>query len=222
MLKPDYERDGVRLYIADALTFLRDCPDMAFGAIVTDPPYNCNCKYDVHPDDMPPAEYEASCAEWFAECRRVATRTIIFPGHGNLWMWGRIAKPSGVGCWYKPGNPSGGGVFQFCEWEPWLMWGKPIGRSDVIRATITEQRGVGKHPCPKPLPLLDALMLRLKDAECICDPFMGSGTTGVAAVRHGKRFEGCDISCAYYRISKRRIDAELRQGRFEFEEARNA
>ncbi len=111
----------VELHCGDCLDVLRTLPDGSVDAVVTDPPYNCGCRYSMHDDRMPDADYEAWCRAWFAECRRIAGRVVIFPGHGNLGMWHRIAKPSGIGCWYKPGNPAGGGVFQWCEWEPWLL-----------------------------------------------------------------------------------------------------
>ncbi len=81
-----------------------------------------------------------------------------------------------------------------------------IGLSDVIRATITKQQGVGDHPCPKPLSLFAELVNRLK-ASLVLDPFMGSGTTGVACAMTGRNFIGCEIDPAYFAIAQRRIEA---------------
>ncbi len=199
--------DRVRLIQGDCLAILPTLAAGSVDAVVTDPPYNVGCPYASYDDRREPADYEAWCAEWFAECRRIAShRTIVFPGHGNLAMWQRIHKPSGIGCWYKPGNPASGGVFQFCEWEPWLLYGKGIGGSDVIKATLTEQRLVGGHPCPKPLSLMIQLTRRIKSAT-ILDPFMGSGTTGVAALKAGHRFIGIEIDPGYFRVAQRRLAA---------------
>ena len=49
------------------------------------------------------------------------------------------------------------------------------------------------------------------DADTILDPFMGSGTTGVAAVRLGRKFTGIEIDPGYFDIACRRIEAALRE-----------
>lgn len=70
-----------------------------------------------------------------------------------------------------------------------------------------------EHPTPKPV----ALMARCINnstirGDTILDPFMGSGSTGVAAVRDGRKFIGIEIEPKYFDIACRRIDAEDRQG----------
>lgn len=66
--------------------------------------------------------------------------------------------------------------------------------------------GTGKaaHPTQKPLDIVIPFVERLQCAV-VLDPFMGSGTTGVACVRTGRRFIGCEIDQAYYAIAERRI-----------------
>jgi site-specific DNA-methyltransferase (adenine-specific) len=188
----------------DCIDVMRGMPDASVDAVVADPPYNVGMGYESHDDRMDPAEYERWCADWYAESRRVAKRAVIFPGHGNLAMWHRIAKPSGVGCWYKPGNPARGGVFQFCEWEPFLLYGGRMSKSDVIRATVSRQKGVGKHPCPKPLGLIEEVVRRLR-ATSVLDPFLGSGTTGVACVNLGVPFTGIEKCATYATDASQRI-----------------
>lgn len=195
------------LHHGDCLEVLPTLPAGSVDAVIADPPYNVKCQYRGYDDNLPPEVYEAWCSQWFVECRRVARQVIIFCGHGNLGMWHRIERPSGVGCWHKPGNPARGGVFQFCEWEPFLLYGGTASRSDVIRATITKQKDVGDHPCPKPLTLLTELLLRLPKAKIILDPFMGSGTTGEACINTGRHFIGIEKERNYYDIATRRLDA---------------
>lgn len=67
-----------------------------------------------------------------------------------------------------------------------------------------------RHPTEKPVPLMDVL-LRVTDAASILDPFMGSGTTGVAAVKLGRKFTGIEIDPGYFDIACRRIEAALRE-----------
>jgi site-specific DNA-methyltransferase (adenine-specific)/modification methylase len=65
------------------------------------------------------------------------------------------------------------------------------------------------HPTQKPVALMRFCIERLGEAEIILDPFMGSGTTGVAAVQLGRKFIGIEIESKYFDIACRRIQAEL-------------
>lgn len=207
-MKPYYEQDGIIIYHADCRDVLPTLPANAADLALTDPPYNAGMQYGQHNDVMPIDDYAKWCSEWFSECRRISTRVIIFPGHGNLPIWWHISKPSGVGCWYKPGNPAGGGVFQWCEWEPWLLYGGRIGGSDVVRATVHQQRYVGDHPCPKPLNLFTKIIAKTK-AETIIDPFMGSGTTLRAAKDLGRKAIGIEIEEKYIEVAIKRLQQSV-------------
>jgi hypothetical protein len=74
------------------------------------------------------------------------------------------------------------------------------------------------HPTQKPLDLLRALLEMLPPGATVFDPFMGSGTTGVACVRTGRNFIGCEIDPTYYAIAQRRIaEAQLQPPLFPHE-----
>jgi site-specific DNA-methyltransferase (adenine-specific) len=68
------------------------------------------------------------------------------------------------------------------------------------------------HPYQKPLSVMDWLIAKTR-CEVICDPFMGSGTTGVAALRAGRKFIGVEREPAYFEIACKRIEAAYAQGR---------
>ncbi len=71
----------------------------------------------------------------------------------------------------------------------------------------------GEHPTEKPVPLMAEIIADFtKPGQLICDPFCGSGSTGVAAVRHGRRFIGIEQSQRWFDLSCRRIEAALKQG----------
>jgi len=86
--------------------------------------------------------------------------------------------------------------------------------SDVWNfASNTEMTG---HPTTKPLALIEYLVrLSVRHGGVCLDPFMGSGTTGVACVREGRRFIGIEIDEGYFDIACRRIEAETRQPRLD-------
>lgn len=72
----------------------------------------------------------------------------------------------------------------------------------------------GLHPCEKPVGLMqDLIECSGGNLQTVCDPFMGSGSTGVACVNLGRRFVGIEREPRYFDIARKRIDAEQRQGR---------
>jgi adenine-specific DNA-methyltransferase len=75
----------------------------------------------------------------------------------------------------------------------------------------TVQAYQGKHPCEKPLPMMEHIILASSKAGAtVFDPFMGSGSTGVAAIKHGRRFIGCDLSERWVNRTRQRIETEAR------------
>ena len=72
------------------------------------------------------------------------------------------------------------------------------------------EKKFGKHPTQKPLALIDRIILASTTPnDMILDPFTGSSTTGVAAIRHGRRFIGIDTNTEYLELSIRRIEEEI-------------
>jgi DNA modification methylase len=68
------------------------------------------------------------------------------------------------------------------------------------------------HPCQKPLPLMAWLVNGLTSPDhIVCDPFMGSGTTGVACIRTGRRFAGIEEDPNHFQTALERISIELSQ-----------
>jgi len=62
-----------------------------------------------------------------------------------------------------------------------------------------------EHPAPFPLSLVEYL-LENTEGEFIFDPFMGSGTAAVAALKLGRHFYGCDINPEYVKLANKRIE----------------
>lgn len=88
------------------------------------------------------------------------------------------------------------------ERDEFLEWTKTVWRMSAESA-----RRVG-HPAPFPVELPHRLMqLYSFETDVILDPFMGSGTTAVAAAKNGRRFVGFEINEEYVRLSERRLHA---------------
>ena len=107
----------------------------------------------------------------------------------------------------------------------WLVWRKPQAETGFSLAdvelcwtskpfsarTITAGRRDGNlHPTQKPVGVMK-WTLGFIDARIILDPFMGSGTTGVAAIQLGRKFIGIERVESYFDIACRRVSEALRQ-----------
>ncbi len=80
--------------------------------------------------------------------------------------------------------------------------------------SLTAETRTRAHPTQKPLPLIKWCIQRLRsDAQTVLDPFMGSGTTGVACVQLGRKFIGIEIDPGYFDIACRRIADEVARPR---------
>lgn len=83
------------------------------------------------------------------------------------------------------------------------------GRRGVFTHCVNTGRQ-GEHPTEKPLPLMSELVALYTDmGERICDPFMGSGTTGIAAVKAGRQFVGIEMNPRWFDLSCKRISDAL-------------
>lgn len=79
-----------------------------------------------------------------------------------------------------------------------------------ISSALKYEKRYGKHPTQKPEKLLERIILAASNPGfIILDPFMGSGTTGVAAVKHNRMFIGIEQENEYINIAKNRIEDEL-------------
>ena len=75
-----------------------------------------------------------------------------------------------------------------------------------IKPPTKQEKSFGKHPTQKPVALLERIILASTDqGDLVFDPFAGSSTTGVATIRNGRRFVGCELEKEYIALSKKRL-----------------
>ena len=211
------------LYLGDCLLILPHLPKV--DAVITDPPYNVGLGSAAHAerqagyvgqsDDLDEAEY----AKLLSGCFRLitdGTMAIITPGNSNQTVW---PKPKWTMAWLKTNGVTRtpltvGQKMNHACWEPILVYGKlkTPPNSDVISLPIALQADAEGHPCPKPLQLFNRL-LSFTDAPSVLDPFMGSGTTGVACMQLGRKFIGIEIEPKYFDIAVERITNAQRQAK---------
>jgi len=233
--------------IGDATLYLGDCRDVLptlgkVDAVITDPPYGIalvkktsdfrgSKHFDSGESLRATVLYEDQTEDILALIREVmpvilavATRAVVFSGPAMLWNY---PEPATIGCVYLP-NGAGRCSWGFQCMQPILFYGKDIylqdGKGGRANSFRTEQpnREVIDHPCPKPVSWMEwAINRAVRAKENVLDPFMGSGTTGVAAIQLGRKFIGIEREPSYFDIACERIENAQRQATL-FEPARTA
>jgi hypothetical protein len=206
--------------IGDAELHLADCRDVLptlgrVDAVVTDPPYGVgftgkNTKHTTRNDDgYSGSDDSAIGPALMPMILGIASRALVFSGIRLMHDYPRPDDVGGVFC------PAGAGIgrWGWVGFHPALMYGRrPSGAlfpTCITSFDITERNG---HPCPKPDRWMSwAVTVASSDHETVLDPFMGSGTTGVACARLGRRFIGVEIHEPYFDIACRRIEQAYRQ-----------
>jgi site-specific DNA-methyltransferase (adenine-specific) len=221
-MAPTDEFDGVRLFQADALDVLSSMGDGCVDAVVTDPPYGLGFDYGAYADSR--ENLRALVERFMPEARRVARRVVVAPGQTQVCLYPPPDWMLAV-TWDTTGTF---GKYGYSQWMPVLVYGDDLkgfgnvnGVTKSDRLHITGGSGVGfmrskernDHPCPKPVNVMKLLVRRLTTpGEAVLDPFMGSGTTGVAAVISGRSFVGVEQHPPYYATAAERLRAADGQG----------
>lgn len=194
--------DGrVQLYLGDCREILPHLPKV--DAVVTDPPYGIGfaaqpTKWQRRAGNDPEA-WDDSTVD-IAPLLTLGAKQVVWGG--NYYT---LPPSRGWLSWFKPDAPPSMASIELA-WTNLDRNSRQISQS--IGATNAERVG---HPTQKPLAVMMFTLREIGDAETILDPFMGSGTTGVAAVRLGRRFLGIEIEPKYFDISVRRIEEATRQ-----------
>jgi site-specific DNA-methyltransferase (adenine-specific) len=225
--------------IGDATLYLGDCRDILptlgrVDAVVTDPPYGVGLTAKTSFWDTKSGEAVQASVTYSDEPEAVAAlireaipvalglaeRAAIFSGHRMLQhypMWRSMGSAF-------VGGASGRDPWGFGCTNPILYYGKDpylaTGQGSRPNSFSDSANNPEKfdHPCPKPVKWMLWLVNRASlPGETILDPFMGSGTTGVACANLGRAFIGIEREPAYFEIACRRIAEAYRQPRL-FEE----
>lgn len=203
----------------DCLEVMKAFPDKSFDLVLTDPPYNAknigpNARiYSEGIMQLPLIEYKRFCEIWIQEALRIAHRVVFTPGISNVCYY---PQPNWIVCWHKPAAVSFNRFGGFNAWEPIMLYGKmPKGKrlpqDYFLVNTMNFSRGPEKeHPCPKPPELIKILTEKFtNEGNTILDPFMGSGTTLVAAKYLNRNATGIEISEKYCEIARSRLSQEM-------------
>ena len=219
-----------RVVIGDSILYQGDCVNVMealdpVDAVVTDPPYGINIaatgtiggtttrggnkieSKDYGKDDW---DKEGLSVEQWEAIRKIAPQYIVWGGNH---LAGIMGPSAGVLLWDKKCKNGWDDTFSDAE----IAWTNAISRAKMFRhlwigAFRASEQGanVRQHPTQKPIVLMEWCLSFVK-GQTIIDPFMGSGTTGVACVKQGRSFIGIERDSKYFEICCNRIEGALRQ-----------
>lgn len=209
-MEPTWESGNVKLYQGDCLEILPTLEAGSVDAVITDPPYGVEIA--TWDKEVPPQSIVTECLRisrgpvvWFGTSRPAGLRACLDyePIPDRMLVW-RVtfsrSKATQNGMYYR--------------WHAIWCWNLPTKQKefwqDVIDCALPGRRDPWFHPGTKPLKLMEQLVNTF-GGDTVLDPFMGSGTTGVACVQTGRRFIGIEISEEYFEIAKQRIQAAQMQ-----------
>ena len=210
-IKPYYDKNEIIIYNNDCLQVMKQFDDKSFDLVLTDPPYGVGYEYDSIDDTQ--ENLKVLVDKSMPEILRVGKVSLITCGNGNQHLY---PPPTWTLAWVITAG-AGQNKWGFTCWQPVLAYGKnPYranrmgARPDIVMSNERSERNA--HSCPKPINLWTEVLLKgsVKDTDIILDPFMGSGTTLVAARRLGRRAVGIEISEKYCQIAVKRIEQEKR------------
>jgi len=217
-------------------------------AIVTDPPY-VGLKggfnhYQTH--NLAKSKVETAAIgdpwgasfDWLIEAKKLATRVIVaFCGYADVATLKHAADLDGwLVTWsFENSAPSMRNAPWFRNEFAWVLktgkgtWRKiptvihhPKLNAGCAGSPERERNidGTAAHPTQKPVAVISQLII--PEAETILDPFMGSGTTGVACAKMGRKFIGIEIDEGYFDIACKRIEKAYAQPDFLIERPKPA
>lgn len=221
-MKPYYQHGGITIYHGDGAAVAQDNA----GTVVTDPPYNIGYHYNDPSDKRTEAAYNElllsalrtpSVVVAFPEVVfRVALLMGLVPDRTAVWVYpANTPRQHRIAAWFgNRGFPER--VLQKYRNPTDRRVAKRIADGFDARGydwrEIPQVKNVSRdkteHPCQNPVEVMSWL-IQATDAETIIDPFMGSGTTLVAAKNLGRKAIGADTDERYCEIAAKRLAQEV-------------
>ena len=222
-LKPYYEHAGITIYHGDCREILPTLPKV--DAVITDPPYGVmlgeaangqardkkQTAYTMFSDT--PEYLREVVVPAFASALQNAKRAICTPGNRNVFLY---PPADDIGVWYNPAGTDRG-KWGYILAHMILYYGKDprAGKCATASSAWGLNDAIGDlkqklHPCPKPELFMHWMVKKgSTEEETILDPFMGSGTTLVAAKNLGRKAIGIEIEERYCEIAAKRLSQEV-------------
>lgn len=204
------------LYLGDCMDILPTLPKV--DAVITDPPYGM----DYRPEKW--KKYSGEKSEWMpihGDNQKFNPQPFLSYDDVILWGFNYYSDLLPVGAlliWDKRCNESGDKMYGASIESAWMknQSGTRIKRllhGGVVNADSVKGNNQKRvHPTQNPVGLMAWCIEQANNPQTILDPFMGSGTTGVAAIQLGRSFIGIEREPKYFDIACKRIDQAVSQG----------
>ena len=213
------ETEKTTLYLGDCEEILPELP--VVDALVTDPPYGIGEASGKNKSRSRLAKAtDYGVKDW--DNKRVKTDLmdrLIDRSRHQIIFGGNYYDLPATNCWFIWDKMNGKSDFADFEmaWTNLKMACRKI--EWLWHGMLRKDNEKRFHPTQKPLGVMTWCINKLKDSDLILDPFMGSGTTGVAAVNLGRRFIGIEREEEYFEVALRRIEEAEKQGSLFSEES---
>lgn len=209
-----------RIICGDALHVLKRLPDKSIDLIVTDPPYGDNIGYGIHNRTIAGNKHPLIALAVIAECYRVLkanASAYMFCGVKHLGFLRTFFQNytkygiRDVLIWDKMLRGRGHGFRRRYECILVLEKGKPRYCDPGLANVLPFQRiRASRHPHEKPAALIETLIRQSSDTGgVVLDPFLGSGTTALAARQLGRHYVGIELDPGYCKITEERLRLRL-------------
>jgi site-specific DNA-methyltransferase (adenine-specific) len=212
VIEPTWEQGDVKLYLGDCLDVMPHLDQV--DAVITDPPYGINYMPDWNKWNGGKSDFKPIINDNkpFDPSVFLDYETVVLFGANH---YSDRLPVGGWICWDKRLDEKKdrmiGSPFELAWYTSKITSAKckmiRVLHGGVINAdSINGNNEKRLHPTQKPVKVMGRIILELTQKKSvILDPFMGSGTTGVAAVKEGRKFIGIEIDPEYFEIAKRRI-----------------
>ena len=212
--------------IGNATLYLGDCkeilPELGLvDAVATDPPYGINADKEASKNKGKWGWKYYGETEWDKARPNKTLFKLILKKSSNHIIWGGnyftdYLPPSMRWLIWDKGQRD----FSLADFEmAWTSQNKASRIFNYSRAKALQD--VKKHPTQKPLALMEWCIAFFPESKTFLDPFMGSGTTGVACMNLGKEFIGIEKDPKYFEVAIKRIKKANDQGRLFTEQNNN-
>lgn len=225
----------VDLRCGDCLELMKDLPDNSVDLVIIDPPYEIISGKSGGCFGREKREYHAQLYDTGLDKgidNIVLDELIRIMKKINIYIWCNknqlrqfidyfedLGATTDLLTWHKT-NPVPTCNNKYLSDTEYLLYFRKSGvnmygsyetkKKYYVTPTNKKDKQLYKHPTIKPLNIIENLVINSsKENDTILDCFMGSGTTGVAALKHNRNFIGIEIDKNYFEIAKERIEKEI-------------
>lgn len=187
----------IDLHLGDCLEVMKQIPDKSVDLCLTDPPYGIGISKNPFRQKFEKKEWDSfiPTKEYFDEIFRISKNQVIWGGN----YFTEFLYPSRCFYIWDKVQPE-----KFSSAMVEMAWVSKQSPAKMFKQRVVAFEKF--HPTTKPLNLMEWCLGYFPDAQSVIDPFMGSGTTGVACKNLNRKFIGIEKDANYFEIAKRRIN----------------